>query len=496
MDPRCPRPRAGRVSRRPRGPLPALVLTAAILGLGAGVPAAAEAGSHTVELNDQAPYFRPKRLHVEPGDTVTWENRGPGLIHTILVVTEQGESRSGPIQPGESWQHTFTGDAVVKSSCEIHPYMYGIVVVGDPPASLIAAVESQAAVPASPGISLEVVEFPMPVEHAVPGIVAIDRQDNVWVTLGGGGWGNIAHPPLPYFARLTADGDISVYETPSPASGPSGIHLGEDGTVFVTALMGGLIVRLDPRSGSIEEFPVPTEPSWPTGLDLDAHGNLWFNQTKGDKLGMLTPDGAMLEIPVPTPGAHPTGLGIDSHGNVWIAQRDTSKIGCYQANGVWVEYAIPAPRAKPAGILVDRRDRVWFAQREGNRIGVIENGQMREYPLPTPKSGPFFLAEDARGLIWFSQVYGNRIGVLDPETGKVVEFSIPTADSWPGGIAFDSQGALWFAEHLGNKVGMIPDVSAAVRAVLTPDDPASSPTRAATESSSEPVSVDHGTHRP
>lgn len=419
-----------------------------------------------VELFDQAPYFQPKRVNVKPGTTVTWTNRGPGLIHTVLAVTETGEARSGPIHPGGSWSHTFTGDAVIKTSCEIHPHMYGIVIVGAPSASLISAVESRVPTPSAPGLSVDIVEFPLPVPNSVPGILVIDPQDNVWVTMGGGGWGNIAHPPLPHFARLTADGDISVYSTPTAASGPSGILLAPDGNLFITEIMGGKIARFDPRTKAIEEYAIPTENAWPTGLDLAADGSLWFNQTKGNKVGRLSPDGVITEFAVPTEKGNPTGMDIDSKGNIWIAERDGSKIGCLKPNGTFLEYQIPTPRAKPSGVLVDREDRVWFAEREGNKIGVIENGRMREYPLPNPRSGPFFLAEDSNGLIWFSEVFGNRIGVLNPVTGRILEFGLPTPDSWPGGLAFDSQGGLWFTEQLGNKIGYIGNPTQAVRAAL------------------------------
>lgn len=418
-------------------------------------PAPAAAGAHTVVLNDQAPYFLPKRLTVARGETVTWENRGPGLIHTVVVTTQTGVSSSGPIPPGQRWSHTFTEDAVVKSSCEIHPYMYGIVIVGQPPGALIAAVEDQMRSATQPGLTVDIVEYPIPVPNSVPGILYPDAQDNMWVTLGGGGWGNIAHPPLSKFARLTADGDLSIYDTQTEGSGPSGVRVGKDGHVYLTLLMAGRIARFDPATKRIEEFVIPTDTSWPTGLELDADGSVWFNQTKGNKVGRLSPDGAISEYTVPTHEGRPTGIALDSKGNVWIAERDGSKIAQLRRDGSFVEYPLPTPRAKPAGILVDREDRVWFAQREANKIGVIENETLREYELPNPKSGPFYLVEDANGFIWFSETFGNRIGVLNPGDGRIAEFALPTPDSWPGGLAFDSQGNLWLTQQLANKVAMI-----------------------------------------
>jgi len=459
-------------SRSPRPSFWTVIALLAAAALAPSSPAAAEekagapAPSYRIVLHDQAPYFEPHRLQVEPGSTVTWENRGPGLIHTVVVASASGDVHSGALMPGKSWSYTFQGDAVVRASCEIHPHMYGIVVVGRPPASLIQAVESRVEPLGSPGLTVDVAEYPLPVPASVPGVLAVDAHGDLWVTLGGGGWGNIAHPPLAKFAHFTADGDLTVYDTPTPASGPSGLILAPDGTLYLTLLMAGKIARFDPRSRTTREFSIPTDPAWPTGLALAADGSLWFNQTKGNKVARLGPDGTISEFPVPTEGAHPTGMGIDSRGRIWIAQRDASKIACLSPDGNFVEYALPTPGAKPTGVLVDRQDRVWFAEREGNRIGVFSDGRIREFPLPNPRSGPFFLAEGPDGRIWFSEIFANRIGSLDPQSGEVVELAVPTPDSWPGGIAFDGQGGLWFTEQLGNKIGHIPDPAGAVRAFL------------------------------
>jgi virginiamycin B lyase len=422
--------------------------------------ASAAPGELKVDLHDEAPYFEPKRLRVPTGGTVVWENHGPGLTHTILIVDGKGVVRSGPIAPHQKWTYTFSGSAVVKTSCEIHPYMYGIVIVGEPPGELIKSVTS-AAETAIPGVeTAAITEFPMPVPHAVPGILAVDRQDNIWVTLGGGGWANINHPPLNRFARMTIDGDITLYNTPTAESGPSGLLIDDADTVFITELMGGRIARFSPQTKTIEEFKIPTTPSWPTGLALGRNGALWFNETKGNRVGVLRTDATIEEYPLPTDGAHPTGMVIDHDGTVWIAERDAGKVARLRPGGGFVELGLPTRDAKPAGMAVDSKNRVWFAERAGNKIAVIERGAVKEFALPSPDSAPFFVLPDLDDNIWFTEVYGNRIGVLIPATGAIIEFGIPTRDAWPGGLAFDSQGNLWFTEQLGNKVAVLMNATA------------------------------------
>lgn len=418
--------------------------------------AAAAVEAFTVVLKDEAPYFTPKRLRIPRGSMVKWENRGPGLVHTINISTAKGVVRSGAIRPGETWTHAFDAaeDAVIKTACEVHPYMYGTVIVGNPADSLIAASEASAQ-PKAIGARLRVLEFPLPVPNSVPGIIAVDAEDNLWFVMGGGGFANINHPPLNMIGKMTPDGDMTILHLPTKASVPNGLVIAPDGVVFVTEFFGNKIARIDPRRKTIEEFPIPTPDSWPTALALDSRGNLWFNENKGNKIGRLSPSGQITEYLIPTPNSRPTGMVIDAQDNVWFAERDGNKIGCVRKDGTIIEYAIPTPNAKPTAMAVDAQGRIWFSERQGNKIGSIENGRIREYPLPNPNSGPFFLLIDGDGQVWFTELFGDRIGVLNPTTGKIVEHELPTKDSWPGGLAMDSQGNLWYTMHLGNKIGVI-----------------------------------------
>lgn len=439
-----------------------------ILALGTPLaPGASAAATQTVVLTDEAPYFHPRRLRVERGTTVTWRNEGPALTHTIFFVGADGAVHSGPLPPHQTWSHRFATDAVVRTSCEIHPYMYGILVVGHPSDALIKAVEATATTPAHGAVSTRILEFPLPVPNSVPGIIALDANDNAWFTMGGGGWGNINHPPLPKFGRLTLDGDISVYSTPTAESGPSGLLVAPDQTIYITELMAGKIAHFDPRTRNIDEFDVPTNPAWPTGLALSQGGELWFNETKGNKVGTLHANGHVSEIAVPTAGAHPTGMVIDHAGTVWIAERDGGKIARIGAGESFVEMELETPKVKPAGMTLDPSGRVWVAEREGNRLLRVDADGIKAFALPNPHSGPMFMTADVAGNIWFSEVYADRIGVFVPALERFVEFAVPTPDSWPGGVAFDRQGNLWFTEQLANKVGVLLEAQTALAQALS-----------------------------
>jgi streptogramin lyase/plastocyanin len=437
--------------------IPALVFQACLLAGPADEAAGENKGKLTVTIQDEAPYFVPKRTQALRGTTVTWKNIGPSLIHTILIRSANGNVTSGSITPGHSWTYHFaeTEDAVVRTSCEIHPYMYGILIVGKPSNELIKALDSGLDGKTEAGTAVRYREFPMPISNSVPGIMALDEDDAAWFTMGGGGYGNISVPPLSHVGRLSADGDLVVYTLPTPGAGPSGIVLGEHGVAYVTEFFGNKIARIDANTKAITEIPIPTPNAWPTGIARDSRGNIWFNETNGNKVAKLTPRGNIVEYPLPTAATRSTGLAVDRDDSVWISERDGNKIACLRTDGSFLEYALPSPNSKPTGIAVDSENTVWFAEREGNKIGRISNGILTEMPLPQSNSGPFIVMPDREGKVWFSEIFGNRIGHLDPKSGKVDEYKIPSADSWPAGIASDSLGNIWYACQLKNKVGVL-----------------------------------------
>ena len=433
------------------------LLWACSAAVAADLKPAANSTEITIIIRDEAPYFIPKRTTIAPGTTVTWKNTGPALIHTISIRTANGAVTSGSILPGHSWTYRFkdTEDAVVRTSCEIHPYMYGILIVGHPSNELLKAVESDIPLADRPGKSARYREFPLPVANSVPGILAIDPEDAVWFTMGGGGFANISVPPLSHIGRLAADGDLVVYTLPTESAGPSGLVLAGDGVAYLTEFFGNKIARINIDTKTITETSIPTSDSWPTGIAKDSQGNIWFNETKGNKVAKLTPRGNIVEYPVPTTGARSTGLAVDKDDQVWISERDANKVACLRSDGSFVEFGIPTPNARPAGISVDAENAVWFAEREGNKIGRIRDGRITEFPLPQPHSGPFVVLPDREDKVWISEIFGNRIGHLDPASGQIEEFAIPSPDSWPAGIAMDSLGNLWYAGQLKNRVGVL-----------------------------------------
>ena len=102
-------------------------LATAVAGGGGGAAMPAQGGGAV-----QGPYdvwvtmsFNPSLLTVPVGTTVTWVNRG-SESHTITSIT--GLFDSG-VDPGQSYNYTFTKPGVYEYTCTPHPEMTGSITV-------------------------------------------------------------------------------------------------------------------------------------------------------------------------------------------------------------------------------------------------------------------------------------------------------------------------------------------------------------------------------
>ena len=72
--------------------------------------------------------FAPASITVKAGTTVTWTNADQDA-HTVTSDGKSGPLNSKPLNPGESYQHTFTQAGTYSYLCTIHPFMTATVTV-------------------------------------------------------------------------------------------------------------------------------------------------------------------------------------------------------------------------------------------------------------------------------------------------------------------------------------------------------------------------------
>ncbi len=251
-------------------------------------------------------------------------------------------------------------------------------------------------------------------------------------------------------------------------SGPQGIVTGPDGNLWFTERYANKIGRITP-DGAITEYPVPTAYSDPLGITAGPDGNLWFTAPgvgppgcSGSRIGRITLDGVITEYPLPwasdphstTQGSCPRGITAGPDGNLWFAEYTGNAIGRITVDGVITEYPLPK-FGGPEGIATGPDGNIWFTESDANKIGrITPYGAITEYPL-LYGDRPHGIAAGPDGNMWFTEGgdpnyrwSGNRIGRITPG-GEITEYQLPTKASFPDAITAGPDGNMWFTRRGG-----------------------------------------------
>ena len=127
-----------------------------------------------------------------------------------------------------------------------------------------------------------------------------------------------------------------------------------------------------PTASMITEFVIPTLGSHPQDMVVGPDGNLWFTEFRGDKIGRITPRGALTEFAIPVPGF--TGLIVAaSDGALWFQEYGHLEIGRVTVNGTVQMFAslFPTVRSYPQFMVAGTDGALRFTEASGNKIGRI-----------------------------------------------------------------------------------------------------------------------------
>jgi virginiamycin B lyase len=312
---------------------------------------------------------------------------------------------------------------------------------------------------------------------------------------------------------------VNEYSIPWENSGVMGIAVDSRGDVWFYMLNRSSIGRFIPSQGRFEEYPIEAKATASMGIALvaggqfafDERGRVWFTDALRNSIGVLDPSTGELKLyQIPTENSGPLGIIYDGMGSIWFAELYGNKIGrFYIQSESFEEYPLPSENSGPALLFRTSDGKIWFTESFGKRIGWIEpskavagsshgiteftpegllspvgigvlndvvwiadhgssnvvaffylNGTVKVYPTSPAKAYPDSLPNqliiDARGMVWFVQHVGNRIGVIDPNDGSMTEYVIPAGPLentlW---LAISLTGDIWFTKWTSNKIGVV-----------------------------------------
>lgn len=275
---------------------------------------------------------------------------------------------------------------------------------------------------------------------------------------------------LKTFPRVTGRGThvvVTEYGLPRPTIEPHDVIVDAKGQVWYSDFGEMFFGNVDPKTGKVTEYPVPTlKKGFPVGmldLETDKQGNFWLGvmfqgaiakfdrNTKKFKLWSLPKDSNddVAQINMITTQSEVDGkvwTNNVGHGDIYRLDIKTGKMEHFQP---YKNLPADWPQAKRPhaiyGLAADSKNNLFFTDFAGRWIGRIDakTAAVSFYPTPTDNSRPRRGRMDDQDRFWFAEYGGNRVAMLDTKNGAVQEWEMPTPWTAPYDVMWDKNGELW-----------------------------------------------------
>lgn len=115
------------VKKSQKKPINILAVGILVLVIGVGAFLFFSPSAKVVEIRDEAPWYFPTVLEIQPGTAVKWTTNLPA-VHPVMTLEGPEEIHSGHFT--NEFVHTFSKPGIYVYICPIHPYMKGVIGVG------------------------------------------------------------------------------------------------------------------------------------------------------------------------------------------------------------------------------------------------------------------------------------------------------------------------------------------------------------------------------
>lgn len=305
-------------------------------------------------------------------------------------------------------------------------------------------------------------------------------------------------------ATLAGDGAPGWRDEADPArarfADPFGVAVDAQGNVFVAdASASNRIRKIDAQSGAVstlaggaEGYADGTNSSasfnTPSGIALDAAGNLYVADTSNNRIRRVAPDGSVTTIAGDGAAAYrdgrahesefnaPVGIAVDERGNVFIADTYDDRIRVVTndgevktlAGGDAPGYAdgdgMSARFDTPCGVALATNGDLFVADTGNDRIRkVTQAGQVSTLNLHAPDGStvelraPVGIAATHDNFLYVTEQTRGRVWQIAPdETARVIagvgsgfddgDGQTQARFNQPAGVAVDRAGALYVAD--------------------------------------------------
>lgn len=226
---------------------------------------------------------------------------------------------------------------------------------------------------------------------------------------------------------------------------PHGLFDQADGKVWFVELSGDRVDMLDPDTGKLERYKIPTEGGGPHSIWPDSKGNFYYTYfASAGKIGRFDSRAkAVKEYDVPK-GLSGYGIVTDKQDRAWAVSLNMPVIlGFDPKTDKWTTYNIPVAARR---LAIDSKGMVWAAGYFGNNIIMLDpsNGKVTEYTMPLKYGNPYDLWPDQDDNIWIENAVYNSLVKFEPKTKKFTYFPFPVLRGHTPKLDRDHEGTFWF----------------------------------------------------
>ena len=258
--------------------------------------------------------------------------------------------------------------------------------------------------------------------------------------------------PAPGAVLISGPATVTIKEWLAPTLGsrPHDSHAAADGSIWWTGQFANRLGRLDPRTGQMREFELPTGHQ-PHGLAEDAAGNILYTGIQKGVIGRLDPKtGQVREYPLNLPGARgPHTPILDKQKGLLFFTLQSGHVGRLNTNsGDMTIVKTPSDNTYPYGIRLNSQGVPGYVDFRGNRIGTVDPQTMviKEFTLPNAEARPRRLTITPDDLIYYSDFARGMLGRFDPKTGQVKEWLSPGGPQSEPYAITQINGIVWYSE--------------------------------------------------
>ena len=253
--------------------------------------------------------------------------------------------------------------------------------------------------------------------------MAIDPQDHLW------GFNPVTDRLIEFDPKTET---FSSYQIPPAKRGQrrnfgiNTIRFLPDGTVWGTGGSNDEILQFNPKTKEFRILDVPSavrgeKRNQPYGMAIDGDGRVWFAMRRTDKVGKVDPKtGEISEFPIPTKQSVLRRMNADKEGHLWFGQYGgvgiLTKVD--YRTGKMTEYPTPTKYSGVYSVDTDRTNHfVWFNEMMGNSLGRFDprTGGFVEYPIPTPLTSTRRIEVDQTRptRVFYGAMHVDKVGFLD-----------------------------------------------------------------------------------